>query len=251
MLNHLVLLSPRVVWSQEVEITMHLHVYSNLQDPLYTNNLLMKMLLFTGTNEDKLHIRFISWTHEHWLSQENNLIASPFLTLLLTFTSVTILYLKSIKPDFLCLWTFEGFLYLPVVSIIKCRFSNSCVNGGKLERFFVHCMDVSVSWPPFSISFLNKGKTHQQLRADCWVLKVVNSSCSNFYVAGNNSWSKAKNKAKTAQTIETTSTITKTTKRRKTLVRQNGYFPAKHLFFVCVYSKWQCWLEHHIVIQRS
>ena len=111
------------------------------------------------------------------------------------------------------------------------------MNGGKLERFFAHCMDVSVSWPPFSISFLNKGKTHQQLRADCWVLKVVNSSCSNFYVAGNNSWSKAKNKAKTAQTIETTSTITKTTKRRKTLVRQNGYFPAKHLFFcLCVFK---------------
>ena len=51
--------------------------------------------------------------------------------------------------------------------------------------------------------FFLKEKTHQQLSADCWVLKVVNSLCSNFYITGN-SWPKAKNKAKTAQTIEST-----------------------------------------------
>ena len=149
----------------------------------------MKLLLFHGTNEYKLHIRFFSWMHELAFTRKE--FASPFLTLLLTFTCVTILYLKSIRPDFLCLWTFGGFPYLPEVSVIKCCFVTRVWMVANLKYFS------STVWTSQLVDlllpfFLYKEKTHQQLGADCWVLTVFNSSCFNFYVTGNNSWPKAK-----------------------------------------------------------
>ena len=81
---------------------------------------------------------------------------------------------------------------------------------------------------PFSIFFQNKNKNQPKT----WCRLLSTESCQQFVfqvdVVENNSLPKEKTTAKTAQTIESTSTITKTTKRRKNLVRQTGYFPAKH-----------------------
>ena len=72
----------------------------------------------------------------------------------------------------MCLWAFGGFPYLPEVSVIKCCFSSSWVTGGKFERFFVHCTSF--------LHFFFKIKINQKLGANCWVLKVVNISCSKW-----------------------------------------------------------------------
>ena len=62
--------------------------------------------------------------------------------------------------------------------------------------------------------------------------------CTEVDVSENNSLPMEKTTAKAAETIESTSTIMKTTKRRKNLVRQTGYFSTKHLNVRKVSVKW-------------
>ena len=210
----------------------------------------MKPLLFPRTNEHKLHIRFVSWMHE-LAGFHKKIICFTFLDNAFDFYLCNHFIFEKHQARLLVLVNIWWF------SIFTRGVSQSSVVSVTRVWTVANLKDFSPTvWTSQLVDFLslfslNKEKTHQQLGTDCWVLKVGNSSCSNFYVAGNNSWSKAKNKATTVQTFEGTSTITKTMKRRKTLVHQTDYFPAKHLnVSVCVYSKWRFWLErYNILIQ--